>query len=43
MDVKEAVSAAAPRYAGPKDQAERVVEGAMHLSPHLGSGSLPVA
>jgi uncharacterized protein (DUF2252 family) len=39
MDVKEAVSAAAPRYARekmPKDQAERVVEGAMHLSPHLG-------
>jgi uncharacterized protein (DUF2252 family) len=40
MDVKEAVSAAAPRYAGkkmPKDNAERVVEGARHLSPHLGS------
>ena len=39
MDVKEAVAAAAPRYAGhkmPKDQAERVVEGSMHLSPHLG-------
>ncbi|HEY6734295.1 MAG TPA: DUF2252 family protein [Roseiarcus sp.] len=39
MDVKEAVAAAAPRYAGgkmPKDQAERVVEGALHLSPHLG-------
>ena len=39
MDVKEAVAAAAPRYASqkmPKDQAERVVEGAMHLSPHLG-------
>jgi uncharacterized protein (DUF2252 family) len=39
MDVKEAISAAAPRYAGkkmPKDQAERVVKGAMHLSPHLG-------
>ncbi|MDB5653545.1 MAG: hypothetical protein JWQ94_1158 [Tardiphaga sp.] len=39
MDVKEAVAAAAPRYAGqkmPKDQAERVVTGAMHLSPHLG-------
>jgi uncharacterized protein (DUF2252 family) len=47
MDVKEAVAAAAPRYADskmPKDQAERVVEGAMHLSPPLGnrmvSGSL---
>jgi uncharacterized protein (DUF2252 family) len=39
IDVKEAVTAAAPRYAEqkmPKDQAERVVEGAMHLSPHLG-------
>jgi uncharacterized protein (DUF2252 family) len=39
MDVKEATAAAAPRYARqkmPKDQAERVVEGAMHLSPHLG-------
>jgi uncharacterized protein (DUF2252 family) len=39
MDVKEAIAAAAPRYARekmPKDQAERVVEGAMHLSPHLG-------
>jgi uncharacterized protein (DUF2252 family) len=40
MDVKEAVLAAAPRYAGekiPKDNAERVVEGARHLSPHLGN------
>ena len=39
MDVKEAVTAAAPRYRQqkmPSDQAERVVEGAMHLSPHLG-------
>jgi uncharacterized protein (DUF2252 family) len=39
MDVKESVAAAAPRYGRkmmPKDQAERVVEGAMHLSPHLG-------
>jgi uncharacterized protein (DUF2252 family) len=39
IDVKEAVTAAAPRYAKqrmPKDQAERVLEGAMHLSPHLG-------
>jgi uncharacterized protein (DUF2252 family) len=38
MDVKEAVNVAAPRYAKqkmPKDQAERVVEGAMRLSPHL--------
>jgi uncharacterized protein (DUF2252 family) len=39
MDVKEAVTAAAPRYAKqqmPKEQAERVVEGATHLSPYLG-------
>jgi uncharacterized protein (DUF2252 family) len=39
MDVKEAVAAAAPRYPDkpvPTDQAERVVEGAKHLSPHLG-------
>jgi uncharacterized protein (DUF2252 family) len=39
MDVKEAVKATAPRYVGqkmPKDNAERVVEGALHLSPHLG-------
>jgi uncharacterized protein (DUF2252 family) len=39
MDVKEAVTAAAPRYAKqkmPNDQAERVVEGAIHLSPLLG-------
>ena len=39
MDVKQAVAAAAPRYKRqkmPADQAERVVEGAMHLSPHLG-------
>jgi uncharacterized protein (DUF2252 family) len=39
MDVKEAVAAAAPRYTRrkiPDDQGERVVEGAMHLSPHLG-------
>jgi uncharacterized protein (DUF2252 family) len=40
MDVKEAVLAAAPRYPGekmPKDNAERVVEGAKHLSPQLGN------
>jgi uncharacterized protein (DUF2252 family) len=39
MDIKEAVVAAAPRYTDqkmPKDNAERVVEGALHLSPHLG-------
>ncbi|MET0445761.1 MAG: DUF2252 family protein, partial [Pseudorhodoplanes sp.] len=40
MDVKEAISAAAPRYARqamPKDQGARVVEGARHLSPFLGN------
>ena len=39
MDVKEAVAAAALRYADqkmPKDNGQRVVEGALHLSPHLG-------
>lgn len=39
MDIKEGVKAAAPRYAHvsmPRDNAERVVEGARHLSPHLG-------
>jgi uncharacterized protein (DUF2252 family) len=39
MDVKEAVTAAAPRYGDekmPKDNAKRVVEGTLHLSPHLG-------
>lgn len=39
MDVKEAVTAAAPRYPNekmPKDNSERVVEGAVHLSPLLG-------
>jgi uncharacterized protein (DUF2252 family) len=39
MDLKEAARAAAPRVAKakmPVDQAERVVEGARHLSPYLG-------
>ena len=39
IDVKEAVKAAAPhaaRAAMPKDNAQRVVEGARHLAPHLG-------
>jgi uncharacterized protein (DUF2252 family) len=39
VDVKEAVAAAAPRSAAadmPRDNAQRVVEGARHLSPHLG-------
>lgn len=39
LDVKEAITAAAPRYADvvmPRDNAARVVEGARHLSPNLG-------
>jgi uncharacterized protein (DUF2252 family) len=43
MDIKEAVKAAAPHYARqkmPKDNAARVVEGALHLSPHLGKRML---
>jgi uncharacterized protein (DUF2252 family) len=39
MDVKEAAVAAAPRAPHvkmPADQAERVIEGARHLSPYLG-------
>ena len=39
IDVKEALAAAAPRYADqkmPKDNAERVVQGAQNLSPLLG-------
>ena len=43
IDVKEAVAAAAPRSAGvdlPANQAERVVTGARHLSPFLGSRML---
>ncbi|RKF44259.1 DUF2252 family protein [Paraburkholderia fungorum] len=39
IDIKEGVKAAAPRYAGvsmPKDNAERVIEGARHLAPFLG-------
>jgi uncharacterized protein (DUF2252 family) len=39
MDIKESVKAAAPRYddvAMPRDNALRVLEGARHLSPHLG-------
>ena len=40
MDVKEAIQAAAPSSPGapmPSDNAERVVAGARHLSPYLGS------
>jgi uncharacterized protein (DUF2252 family) len=43
MDIKEAVAAAAPRAPGgdmPRDNAERVVAGARHLSPHLGGRML---
>ena len=43
MDVKEAVAPAAPRAKGaemPRDNAERVVTGARHLSPHLGGRML---
>ncbi|MCW3473473.1 DUF2252 domain-containing protein [Limobrevibacterium gyesilva] len=39
MDIKEAIAAAAPRYADsgmPRDNARRVVEGARNLSPFLG-------
>jgi uncharacterized protein (DUF2252 family) len=39
MDIKEAVTASAPRYPKakmPRDNGERVVEGANHLAPHLG-------
>jgi uncharacterized protein (DUF2252 family) len=39
VDIKEGVKAAAPRYPGivmPKDNGERVIEGARHLSPFLG-------
>ncbi|HVJ54676.1 MAG TPA: DUF2252 family protein [Aliidongia sp.] len=43
VDVKEASGAAAPRKAGakmPRDNGERVVEGARHMSPFLGSRML---
>jgi uncharacterized protein (DUF2252 family) len=39
MDIKEAVTASAPRYKNvkmPRANGERVVEGARHLSPNLG-------
>jgi uncharacterized protein (DUF2252 family) len=39
MDIKEAVRAAAPQYRGhkmPNDEAERIIQGARHLSPYLG-------
>ena len=43
VDIKEAVTAAAPRAGDgkmPRDNAERVVEGARHLSPYLGQRML---
>jgi uncharacterized protein (DUF2252 family) len=43
MDIKEAVKAAAPQYPHvrmPRDNAERVVEGALHLAPNLGQRML---
>jgi uncharacterized protein (DUF2252 family) len=43
IDIKEATQAAAPRYAQatmPRDNAQRVVEGARHLSPALGERML---
>ncbi len=43
MDIKEAVEAAAPRYPKskvPRDNAQRVVEGARHLAPFLGERML---
>ncbi len=45
VDLKEAIAAAAPRAARapmPRDNAERVVAGARHLSPHLGERMLAV-
>ncbi len=45
MDIKEAVAAASPRSAEakmPRDNGERVVEGARHLSPALGARMLPL-
>ncbi len=43
VDIKEAVAAAAPAYRNtrmPADDAMRVVDGARHLSPHLGDRML---
>ena len=44
MDIKEAVETVCPGYAGvkmPREYANRVVEGARKLSPHLGQRMLP--
>jgi uncharacterized protein (DUF2252 family) len=46
MDIKEAVTASAPRYKNvrmPKSNGERVVEGARHLSPNLGERMVAAA
>lgn len=43
IDVKEAVAAVAPQYEKfkmPRDNSARVIEGARHLSPHLGERML---
>ncbi|HEV2677353.1 MAG TPA: DUF2252 family protein [Aliidongia sp.] len=43
VDVKEAIATAAPRHPGatmPRDNGERVVEGARHMSPFLGDRML---
>jgi uncharacterized protein (DUF2252 family) len=43
MDIKEAIKAAAPQYPHvrmPRDNAVRVVEGALHLAPNLGQRTL---
>jgi uncharacterized protein (DUF2252 family) len=43
MDIKEAIAPAAPHGRDsrmPRDNAERVVEGARHMSPHLGNRML---
>jgi len=43
LDIKEATTAAAPRRADarmPRDNAQRVVEGAQHLAPNLGNRML---
>jgi uncharacterized protein (DUF2252 family) len=45
MDLKEATKATAPRYSRssmPRNNAERVIEGACHLSPFLGERMLAV-
>jgi uncharacterized protein (DUF2252 family) len=44
MDVKEAIAAAAPRYPRakmPRNNAERVIEGARHLAPFIGERMRP--